>query len=326
MRELAGEFLALAEKQEANVGLIVGHRLVGTSSACTGDIAQGRAHLDRAVALYNPAEHRPFALRFGQDVRVAILSYRAMALWMLGYPKAALADTEQALADAHEIGQATTLMYAFFHAAWIYLLRGNYTEVQSLAERVIPLAEEKRAMLWKGGGMMNEGCLLGLTGSSEAIQNKAIETLTAGIATWSSTGATGWVPWYRAYLAKALAELGQFDEAWRNVHEAITAIENSNETWWEADVNRIAGEIARKSGADALQAEKYFERALAVSRQQQAKSWELRAAKSMARLYCDQGKPQQARELLAPVYGWFTEGFDTLDLKEAKALLEELVA
>ena len=131
-------------------------------------------------------------------------------------------------------------------------------------------------------------------------------------------------PWYRAYLAKAHAELGQFDEAWRNVHEAITAIENSNETWWEADVNRIAGEIARKSEADALKAEKYFERALAVARQQQAKSWELRASMSLARLLRDQGKVQQARELLAPIYDWFTEGFDTRDLKEAKALLNEL--
>jgi predicted ATPase len=133
-------------------------------------------------------------------------------------------------------------------------------------------------------------------------------------------------PWYRAYLAKAHAELGQFDEAWRNVHEAITAIENSNETWWEADVNRIAGEIARKSEADALTAENYFELPLAVARQQQAKSWELRASMSLARLWRSQGKVQQARELLAPVYGWFTEGFDTRDLKEAKALLEELAA
>jgi predicted ATPase len=142
--------------------------------------------------------------------------------------------------------------------------------------------------------MMNKGCVFALTTSSEAMQNKAIETLTAGIATWSSTGATAFTPWYRAYLAKAHAELGQFDEAWRNVHEAITAIENSNETWWEADVNRIAGEIARKAEADALKVEKYLERALAVARQQQAKSWELRASMSLARLWRDQGKVQSA--------------------------------
>jgi tetratricopeptide (TPR) repeat protein len=162
MRELAAEFLALAERQGATVPLIVGHRLVGTSLACTGDIAPGRTHLDRAVALYNRTEHRPLALRFGQDVRVAILSYRAMALWMLGYPKAALADTEQALADAREIGQAATLMYALTHAAWIYLWRGDYKEVGNLAERVIPIAQEKGAMMWKGGAMLNRGCVLHL--------------------------------------------------------------------------------------------------------------------------------------------------------------------
>ena len=229
MRELAAEFLALAKRQGATVPLIVGHRLVGTSLVCTGDIAQGRANLDRAVALYNPTEHRQLALRFGQDVRVAILSYRAMVLWMLGYPKTALADMEQALADAAEIGQATTLMYALVHAAWIYLWRGDYKEVGRLAERVIPLAQEKGTMLWKGGGMLNKGCVFALTGTSQAMQNKAIETLTVGMATWSSTGATTWVRWYQGYLAKAYAELGQFDTAWRNVHEAITAIENSNE-------------------------------------------------------------------------------------------------
>ena len=128
-----------------------------------------------------------------------------------------------------------------------------------------------------------------------------------------------------SYLAQAYAELGQFDDAWRCIGEAMTTMETTKETWCEAEVNRMAGEIALKSPEpDAAKAEAYFERALAVARQQQAKSWELRAAMSMARLWRDQGKPQQARELLAPVYGWFTEGFDTLDLKEAKALLEEL--
>ena len=130
---------------------------------------------------------------------------------------------------------------------------------------------------------------------------------------------------YLPSLAKAYAELGQFDDAWRCIGEAMTAIETTKERWCEAEVNRIAGEIALKSPEpDAAKAEAYFERALAVARQQQAKSWELRAAMSMARLWRDQGKRDEARELLAPVYGWFTEGFDTLDLKEAKALLEEL--
>ena len=128
-------------------------------------------------------------------------------------------------------------------------------------------------------------------------------------------------------MAIAHADLGQIDDAWRCIGEAISTIETTKERWFEAETNRIAGEIALKSPEpDAAKAEAYFERALAVARQQQAKSWELRAAMSLARLWRDQGKVQQARELLAPVYGWFTEGFDTRDLKEAKALLEELAA
>jgi predicted ATPase len=120
-------------------------------------------------------------------------------------------------------------------------------------------------------------------------------------------------------------ELGQFDDAWRSIGEALTAVEATKERWWEAEIKRIGGEAALKSPEpDTAKAEAHFEHALSVARKQQAKSWELRAAMSMARLWRDQGKREEARELLAPVYGWFTEGFDTLDLKEAKALLHEL--
>jgi predicted ATPase len=126
-------------------------------------------------------------------------------------------------------------------------------------------------------------------------------------------------------LALAYADLGKFDDAWRYVGETMTVVETTKERWFEAEANRIAGEIALKlPKADPAKAEKYFECALAVARQQQAKSWELRAAMSMARLWRVQGKVQQARDLLAPVYGWFTEGFDTRDLREAKALLVSL--
>jgi predicted ATPase len=128
-------------------------------------------------------------------------------------------------------------------------------------------------------------------------------------------------------LAKAYAELGQFDDAWRCIGKAMTAVETTEERMWEAGVHRTAGEIVLLLPEPAAaKAEAYFERALAVARQQQAKSWELRAAMSMARLWRDQGKRAEARDLLAPVYGWFTEGFDTRDLKEAKALLDELAA
>ena len=149
--------------------------------------------------------------------------------------------------------------------------------------------------------------------------------ITSGLAAYAVNGSNNVMPFYLLCLARAYAELGQFDDAWRCIGEAMTAVETTKERWFEAEVHRIAGEIALMAPEpDAAKAEACFERALAVARAQQAKSWELRAAMSMARLWRDQGKRDEARDLLAPVYGWFTEGFDTLDLKEAKALLDEL--
>ena len=321
MRELGAQFLAVAEKQGATAPLLIAHRVMGISLAWTGNIAEGRAHYDQGVALYDPAKHRPLATRFGQDAGVSILCFRSLALWLLGYHDAALADSVRALKDAREIGQATTLMFALLHASMTHICCGNYATANALLDELVPLADEKGASFWKAYGMSLQGCLLVLTGKAL----NAVHMVTSGIAAWRSTGATMWVPVYLSHLARAYADVGKFDQAWRCIGEAIAAIETAKERWWEAEVNRIAGEIALLSGEpDATKAEAHFDHALAVARQQQAKSWELRAAMSLARLWRDQGKAQQARELLAPVYGWFTEGFDTRDLKEAKALLEEL--
>jgi class 3 adenylate cyclase/predicted ATPase len=322
-REFAAQFLALAEKQGATVPLIVGHRLMGVSSMFTGDIAEGRVHFDRAIALYDPAEHRPLATRFGQDARVSVLSFRSLALWSLGYPEAAVADGEHALKDAREIGQAATLMNAQAYVSMTHIHRGDYAAANAQLDELAALANEKGALLWKALGMVLQGRVLALAGKAP----EAVKMITSGITAVRSTGATLNVPFHLAYLATAYSELGQFDDASRCSGEARTMIETTRERWFEAEVNRITGEIALKSPEpDTTKAEGYFERALAVARQQQAKSWELRAAMSMARLWRNQGKRDQACELLAPVYGWFTEGFDTLDLKEAKALLDELRA
>jgi predicted ATPase len=169
--------------------------------------------------------------------------------------------------------------------------------------------------------MLLRGRLFALTGKA----SDAVQTITSGITALRSTGATAMLPSYLSDFAGAYAELGQFDDARRCIGEAMTAVETTKEKWFEADIHRTAGEIALISPErDTVKAEAYFERALAVARAQQAKSWELRAAMGIARLWRDQGKREEARDLLAPVYGWFTEGFDTLDLKEAKALLDEL--
>ena len=170
---------------------------------------------------------------------------------------------------------------------------------------------------------MNQGNVLALTGRA----SDATDMLISGIAAFRTTGSTLWLPLYLPRLARAHAELGQFEEAWRCIGEAMTAVETTKEKWCEAEVHRVAGEIALKSPEpDAAKAEAYFERALSVARAQEAKSWELRAATSMTQLWRDQGKRDEAHDLLAPIYGWFTEGFDMLDLKEAKALIDELGA
>src|SRR5215472_7460317 len=183
--------------------------------------------------------------------------------------------------------------------------------------------DEKGAALWKALGTMQKGCVLAQSGKA----SEAIQMITSGITMYRSTGSRLYLPIFLSHLSGAYAELGQFDQAWRCIGEAMTAVETTGERWYEAEIHRVTGEIALKlPQLGSSQAGAYFERALTVAHAQQAKSWELRAAMSMARLWRDQGKPQQACELLAPVYGWFTEGFDTRDLKDAKALLDTLAS
>ena len=322
LRERAIQFLTQAERRKATVPIMIGHRIMG-SVLHTGAFEEGRAHLDRAIALYDPVAHRPLATRFGQDVRVAALSYRSWALWMLGYPDAALVDASQLLKEAREIGQAAALMYALLHASLIHIQCGNYATAKAETDELLTLANEKNALFWKANGMSMQGCVLAVTGRAA----DAVQMVTSGITALRSTGSTVFIPLYLSYLARAHAELGQFEKAWRCIDEAMTAAQTSKERWHEAEICRLAGEIAvLSSSADVAKAAEYFERGLAIAREQQARSWELRAAMSLARLWHDQGKRQQGRNYLASVLGWFTEGFDTLDLREARALLNLLAS
>ncbi len=318
--DFAVHFLALAEKQGATVPLLFGHDLLGASLLYAGDIARGRVHLDQAIALYDPVKHRPLATRFGHDLGVVLLSL-SWASWLLGYPEAALADAARALRDASEIGHAATLMFALCITGSTRIFCGDYAAALAQSDEVVALADEKGAALWKAWGTLNKGWVSALIGKP----SDAVQAITSGLTAFRATGANNWTSVYLSYLATSYADLDQFDDAWRCIGDAISTIEATKETWFEAETNRIAGEIALKSlRPDGAKAEGYFERALTTSRKQQAKSWELRASMSLARLWRDQGKVRQARELLAPIYGWFTEGFETRDLKEAKALLDEL--
>ncbi len=319
--DLATQTLALAERRGDTVPLMIGHRLVGTSLLYTGDLSESRKHLGQVIELYDPAEHRLLATRLGSDLRAAALSFRSWVLWLLGFPEAGLADADRALADARELGQAGTLMFALTITTVTRIFCGNYATAIRSSDELIAMADQKDGALWRAWGMIQRGRALALSGKA----SEAVSVISSGISAARSTGAGYLLPLFLSDLAWAHAELDQLDDDWGYISEAITTLKTTKEKWFEAEATRLAGEITLRSPEpDAAKAQAFFERSLAIARGQQAKSWELRTAMSMARLWRDQGKPQHAIELLAPIYTWFTEGLDTADLKEARTLLSIL--
>ena len=322
-RDLAAQILTLGEKQGNLTLLLAGHYFTGMSLAVTGDVADGNAHFDRVIALYDPVAIRPFGTRIPLDYRIAALAFRSVALWCLGYPEAAVADGERALAEARELGQALTLINALSMVAWTHFHLRDYATARAVLAECVALAGEK-GTAWYTAAAALFGSFVSAASKESADHVHAIAAAWDG---YLATGATRWAPIQRSYLAAAYADVGQYSDARRCIAEATATAEATRETWFEAEIYRIAGEIELAAPErDAAKAEAQFQRALAVARAQQARSWELRGAASLARLWLGQGERQKAHDLLAPVYAWFTEGFDTPDLKQAKALLEELVA
>jgi predicted ATPase len=319
--ELAAQFLALAREKRETVPIMIGHRLVGCTLLSSGEIEASRTHFDQAITRYNPAEHQQAAARFAPDITMMSMSWRALAAWILGYPEAAQADLDRALALARETGRAVDLMFILIGSQPTRIQSGDYATGRAQLNEGLALADETGASFWKAMGTMFEGCIFALTGEPA----RAVSSIVSAIEPYRSTGATLYMPFYLSYLARAHADLGQFAEARRCVREAIATLQASGTKWLEADVHRISGEIALLSPErDVAGAKVCFERALAIARAQEARSWELRAATSLAQLGRDQGRLAEAHDLLAPVYGWFTEGFGTSDLKQAGALLDEL--
>ena len=208
---------------------MIAHRVTGISLLVTGDFVRGRAHLDRSISLYELAQHRPLATRFGHDNRVATLSYRSLALWGLGCPEAALTDTAQLLKNASEIGQAATLMYALYYISMTLTLYGDYATASARADEVAALADKSGSLTWKAVGMMGRGALFALTGKA----SDAVDLITSGVTTFRSTGGTLFAPFSLSHLARAYAQLGHLDNAWRCVGEAITTVQTTKERWFE---------------------------------------------------------------------------------------------
>ena len=244
-----------------------------------------------------------------------------MTLWLLGYPAQALARLHDALALAHELSHPYSLAWARCLAAIVSQLRRDVPAVHEQAEAAVALATEQDFTLWAAWGTNLRGWALAMQDEGEAGRGQVRQ----GIAAYRATGAAVLVPYFYTVLADASAHLGYTDDGLQALAEAHTLVEQQEERWWEAEIHRLRGVLLlRQTGTSQTEAEAWLQRALAVARRQEAKSLELRAAMSLARLWQQQGRRQEAHDLLAPVYHWFTEGFDTADLQEAKALLDVL--
>jgi predicted ATPase len=257
----------------------------------------------------------------GQDLGVGCRGYAALTLWLLGYPAQALARLHDALTLAHELSHPYSLAFARLYAAYIYHFRRDVPAVHEQAEAAVTISTEQGFPHWAAQGMSWHGWALAMQGQGEAGMAKVGQ----GVAVWQTTGAALLIPYFSTLLADVSAHLGHTDDGLQALAEAYTLVEQHDERWWAAEVCRLRGVLLlRQPGTPQEEAEAWLQRALDVARRQEAKSLELRTAMSLACLWQRQGKPNEARALLAPIYGWFTEGFDTADLQEAKALLDTL--
>jgi predicted ATPase len=321
-REAAAESLRLSERQDDDAGTLASsHRSVGTAAFALGDLSAARLHLERALVLYDPERHRPLAFVYAQDVRVAGLSWLALSLFVQGFPEQALRRSDEAIAAAPEFRHPATTAQSLLCACVLSELVRRRRQVQAHAEELVALATEHGLPFWLAMGTIMQGWALADAGEAEA----GIAQLRRGLIAWEQTGAALIVPYYLGLLAKALAEAGRPGEGLGALAEALDRVATTGELWLKAELHRLRGELLLAPPTpDQPEAEACFRQALAVAREQDARMWELRAATSLAQLWRDEGRRAEAHDLLAPVYGWFTEGFDTADLKDAKALLDEL--
>jgi predicted ATPase len=320
-RELAEQLLKLAQHEAAPMHLLEAHEALGTTLFFLGDYAAAWTHFAQGIALTDSAAERALVLRHGEATGVRCLAVAANAIWCLGYPEQALRRSQEALALAHELEYPHSLALAQFYAIFLHYRRREAPAVQAQADALLTLAAAQEFPLFVGYGTYWRGWALAMQGHGAA----GSAQMHRGMAAILATGQMVSRPLCLVLLAEAAGHAGGAEEGLGLLAEALSAFEASGRGDLLTEAYRLQGELLlRQAVPEAAQTEADFQQALAIARRQQAKSWELRAAMSLSRLWQRQAKRAEARELLAPVYGWFTEGFDTADLQEAKALLEEL--
>jgi class 3 adenylate cyclase/DNA-binding response OmpR family regulator/predicted ATPase len=320
--DAATEFLVEAERHNDTAVLCIAHRLVGTTCVTTGEFAAGLHHLERARALYNSEHHACYRHQYGQDIGAAALCYLSWALWHLGYVDQASAVAAEAMKHAEELSHPHTLVYTICHArGFMDLFSRRCDHTQSYAGLVVSLCTENRFSHWINCGRILEGW-------AEIRQGKVdqgIELLRAGMASWQKAGARLWLPIFLTLEAEACMETGRGDDALEFIEEALAVSNDTGERWAMAEVLRIKARLLQILGrTETREIETVLINGLEIARAQQARCWELRASCDLARLWQGQGREREALKLLESIYEQFTEGFDTADLLDAKALIENL--
>jgi predicted ATPase len=319
--EAAEEMLRLAERRQDPAAQVAGHRALGGSLMWRGQLIPALAHLEQALSLYSQADRPAFALLGVSDARMLCLGFAGCILSWQGRLDHALVRSKESLAAARESGQASTLSHGLFLNCWFHQIRGEPRTVREQSAALMALTAEHGFRGWLAEATFYHGWALAADGEFA----RGIPQMHDGLAAIRAAGMQMEVPMYLCLLGGMYTKAGQPAEALELLAEALGQADTSEQRWFEAELHRLRGEaLLATSSERAFEAESCWRRAIAIAREQSARFWELRAAQDLARFWAKQGRRAEARDLLAPVYSWFTEGFDTVDLKDAKVLLNEL--
>jgi predicted ATPase/class 3 adenylate cyclase len=322
-RDAASEFVREAERHCDTAALCLSHRALGTTYVTMGEFVAGRRHLERARALYDPQEHARFRYQYGQDIGATALCYLSWALWHLGYFDQASEVAAQAVRHADEVSHPHTQVYTICHArGMLDIFRRRPEETPSYAGSVVSLCDEHGFPFWAAGGRILNGWAAICQGETEP----GIELLREGLTAWRKTGARLWLPIFLALEAEAHAKAGHDDTALQVIAEALEISDATGERWAIAEVLRIKAGLLLATGRPTGEVEALLLNSLQTARHQQARSWELRTACDLARLWQQQGRGPEALQLVRTIYDQFTEGFDAADLRDAESLRAELTA
>jgi class 3 adenylate cyclase/predicted ATPase len=318
-RRLDEDLLRLSRQRNNSAGLVLGHLSPGRNVMYTGRFARSRAHLEEALSLYDPISHRSLVHQGGIHPHVNSQAFLGIVLFCLGFPDQALARSSAAIAEARRLVHSTSLASSVGLDVILLSLVGDDAVMGERVDELIVVAAEQGFPQWRALGMIYRGWVKVKNGDV----TEGISLLRGGASAYRATGAEAWTPYYIALLARACEIAGEVEEALTVLDDALRIVERTGERWFVAELNRHNGQLLLRQGHPEA-VEDLYRKAMSIAEEQGAKLWELRAAASLARLRRDQGHEAEARDLLSPVYAWFTEGFVTPDLKEAKALLDEL--